>query len=124
MATPFYKPEHDIVNFTGTHRSAVSQASYGSALFASAFLTYFGTAYVQNDGRPPIVMAHVPNDYAFIGRTGDSALTEQSNIWCIVRYGQSGEHIITYGENEWSAFYPTLTQSALEGFGLNRYIPR
>lgn len=98
MNTAFYKPEHDVAKFTGTHRSAVSQTSYESALFASAYLTNFGTAYFQNDGRPPIVMA----------RVGNTALVEQSNIWCIVGIPK---HIIAYGENEWSKLLPNLTLS-------------
>lgn len=106
--TGFYRPEHDIDNYTGTHRPAVSQWHYASAVSASAFLNLSGTAFLQS-GRPPIVAAIVPDIYGYVGRSGVSGLVEQSNIWCI--YGNP-RHIAPYAEKEWSALLPNLTPTA------------
>jgi hypothetical protein len=105
--TGFYRREHDVSNYTGTHRPAVSQWAYENAVSASAMLTNgSGTAYLQSDGRPPIVIGRIPDLIGFIGRSGVSGLSEQSNIWCIAGCPQ---HIFLYGETEYSALLPKLT---------------
>jgi hypothetical protein len=108
-STGFFRPEHDIDNFTGTDRNAVSLSTHASAMAASAWLNQHSMLYLQS-GRSPLLAGRVPNVYAEIARSGsNTALGEQSNMWCIARSGYNDVHIFTYADKEWSARCPTMT---------------
>jgi hypothetical protein len=109
--TGFYPLEHIKDHYTGTHRPAVSQYDPVYAGVASAFLTLWGTEYLQT-GRPSILASCVPDVYALIGRSGFSGLNEKTNIWAIVGVDK---HIIAYGQPEWSALQLKISATARIG---------
>jgi hypothetical protein len=105
--TAFHRPYHDINNYTGTNRPAVSQASWASASAASAYVYQYGSAFCQN-GRPDILIAQVPYIYAYIARSGNLALLEETNMWCVAQFRTNSAHGFAVGEKEFSAMFPTL----------------